>query len=225
MPAALVLFDIDGTLLRKAGPQHRRALEVAVQQVTSVPVTTDGIATQGMLDRDIVTLMLRRAGVRVRGIRGFMPQIVERAQQVYHETCPDLRDRVCPGAAELLQQLHGAGAVIGLVTGNFTLIGWKKMERAGLRSYFRFGAFAEMGSTRSALVRIAVRQARREAWIGRGSRITLIGDHQNDINAALRNRIQSVAVATGLSSLEELALCGPHQLVPDLCHLGLDTLL
>ena len=55
----------------------------------------------------------------------------------------------------------------GLVTGNLTRIGWKKMEHAGLRHYFRFGAFAEQARDRAGLVRMAVRQARREGWIDR----------------------------------------------------------
>lgn len=225
MAIALVLFDIDGTLLRKAGPHHRRALEFAVHEVTAAHVTTEGIATQGMLDRDIVTAMLRNAGLRDAEIHQFMPDIVERAQQFYHETCPDLRDRVCPGAQALLHELQQAGAVIGLVTGNLTRIGWKKMEHAGLKPYFRFGAFSEMASSRVELVRIAILQARKERWIGRGSRISLIGDHQNDVNAARRNAIQAIAVATGPSTAEELAVCGPDLLVPDLSHLSIDTLL
>ena len=40
---ALVLFDIDGTLLRRAGPHHRTALIDAIHRVTGVRTTTDGI--------------------------------------------------------------------------------------------------------------------------------------------------------------------------------------
>src|SRR4051794_1589242 len=117
MPTALVLFDIDGTLLRKAGPHHRHALEQAVLQVTGIPATTDGIPTQGMLDRDILAIMMRAAGLHARQIRGHMQAIVDLAQQIYPGICPDLRDRVCPGAEALLTRLQEAGAVIGLVTG------------------------------------------------------------------------------------------------------------
>ena len=41
------------------------------------------------------------------------------------------------------------------------------MERAGLRQYLRFGAFAELARDRAGLVRIAVREAKREGWIDR----------------------------------------------------------
>ena len=59
---ALVLFDIDGTLLRKAGPHHREALIAAVRSVTGIETTNHLIPTQGMLDRDIIAVMLRTAG-------------------------------------------------------------------------------------------------------------------------------------------------------------------
>ena len=38
---ALVLFDIDGTLIRRAGPHHRQALVDAVRHVTGLETTTD----------------------------------------------------------------------------------------------------------------------------------------------------------------------------------------
>ena len=48
---ALVLFDIDGTLLRRADPHHRDALAAAVRKAAGIEATTEGIAVAGMLDR------------------------------------------------------------------------------------------------------------------------------------------------------------------------------
>ena len=138
---ALVLFDIDGTLVRKAGPHHRRALEEAVRHVTGVEASTENVPVAGMLDRDIVAAMMHHAGVSATTVRRAMPQIVERAQRIYVRTCPDLRRKVCPGVRSLLRQLERRGVTMGLVTGNLTRIGWRKMERAGLRPRFRFGCF------------------------------------------------------------------------------------
>jgi phosphoglycolate phosphatase-like HAD superfamily hydrolase len=74
-------------------------------------------------------------------------------------------------------------------------------------------------------VRIAVRQARDKGWIDRSSRVSLIGDHPNDIRAARANGVRSIAVATGLVSAEELAMHSPDILVPDLRALSLEMLL
>jgi phosphoglycolate phosphatase len=221
----LVLFDIDGTLLRRAGPHHRQALIDSVRRVTGLETTTDGVPVQGMLDRDILSQMLANAGVPRTRIRRHMPAMVALAQRIYVRSCPDLRRRVCPGARMLLYRLWRRHVPAGLVTGNLSRIGWTKMERAGLRRYLRFGAFAELAADRSGLVRIALRHARHQGWIDRSSRVSLIGDHPNDIRAARANRVRSIAVATGLVSAEELAEHAPDILVPDLRALSMEMLL
>jgi phosphoglycolate phosphatase len=222
---ALVLFDIDGTLLRRAGPHHREALATAVRKVTGLETTTEGIAVAGMLDRDILATMLRGAGASEALIRRSMPAVVEIAQRTYARTCPDLRAKVCPGARMLLYKLSRRGVPAGLVTGNLTQIGWKKMERAGLRRYLRFGAFAELARDRAGLVAFALRHARRQGWIDGASLVVLIGDHPNDIRAAKAHGVRAVAVATGLVGEEELARHSPDLLVPDMRDLSLEALL
>lgn len=215
-PSTLVLFDIDGTLLRRAGPHHRQALEDAVLRVTGKPASTDGIPVAGMLDGQILLLMMAAAGIRPAEALRHLPAIMDKAQSLYVRRCPDLRARVCPGVRSTLQRLHRQGAVTGLVTGNLSRIAWKKMERAGLHERFRFGAFAEQGRTRAQLIRTAVREARRQGWISRGALITMVGDHPNDVLAARAAGVRSLAVGTGVVSLDELATHQPDRLVPDL---------
>jgi len=221
----LVLFDIDGTLIRRAGPHHRQALVEAIRRTTGVETSTEGVPVAGMLDRDILASMMLRAGVRPGEIRKAMPAVIRRAQSIYVRTSPDLARKVCPGVRTVLRRLSRRGVVIGLVTGNLSRIGWRKMERAGLRHYFRFGAFAELAKDRAGLVRIAVRHARGRGWIGRESPVSLIGDHPNDVRAAQAAGVRAVAVATGIATFEELEAHRPDVLVPDLRSLVLDLLL
>ncbi len=226
MPAtALVLFDIDGTLLRRAGPHHREVLVDAIRRVTGLETTTDGIPLHGMLDPDILTEMMQRAGVSGKRIRRVMPEVIEQAQRMYVQRCPDLRHKTCPGVRLVLQRLHRRGVVAGLVTGNLVRIGWKKMERAGLKRHFRFGAFAGMAPDRAALAALAIRQARRERWIRPGTPISLVGDAPTDIAAAKANGIRSVAVHTGISTRDELAALSPDLLLPNLQEWRLDEIL
>lgn len=222
---ALVLFDIDGTLLRRAGPHHKEALLAAVKDVTGHETSFDRIPTGGMLDRDLIRALLSETPARVRDVERWMPAIVERAQKHYESICPELSDKVCPGARELLQSLNEAGIPAGLVTGNLSAIAWKKMEACGLRSYFDIGAFADMATTRAELARMAIRAAKRKGIADRDTVVSLVGDHPNDVQAAKLNGIRSIAVATGLSSFEELAACQPDALVPDLRSLRLESLL
>ena len=220
LPNALVLFDIDGTLVRRAGPHHREALVDAVKLVTGTDVSIDGVPVAGMLDPDILTAMMRSAGLRASRIRENMPRIISTAERLYMRSCPPIERRVCPGVRRLLQRLQHDQFVIGLVTGNLTRIGWRKMERAGLREFFRFGAFGEMASNRGALVKVAMRQARRERWIRPGASVSLIGDHVNDIAAARASGVRAISVATGILDHDTLAAHHPDLLLTDLRELS-----
>jgi phosphoglycolate phosphatase len=216
----LILFDIDGTLVRRAGPHHRQALVDAVRLVTGAETTTDGIPVHGMLDPDILSQMLASAGQGTDAL----PAIIEAAQDIYQTSVPDLRDKLCPGVASLLTDLQARGIVLALVTGNLTRIGWRKLERAGLDRYFRFGAFGEMAATRGGLARLAIEQAHREGLIEEQSKIALIGDAPQDIIAARENGIRSIAVRTGITPPGDLEACAPDLLLEDLTHLDLSEL-
>jgi phosphoglycolate phosphatase len=218
---ALVLFDIDGTLVRRAGPHHREALVQGIRRVTGLDTTTDGIPVQGMLDPDIMTVMLRNVGVsRQRALRE-MPAMQAAAERYYLRVCPALHEKHCPGVEPLLERLTRRGVLLALVTGNLTRIGWRKLQRAGLRDYFPYGAFGEMASTRAGLARLAIREARRSGRIERGTPISLVGDAPSDIVAARANRIRSISVKTGITPPEELEALAPDYLLRDLRELRL----
>jgi phosphoglycolate phosphatase len=218
----MVLFDIDGTLVRGAGPHHRQALVDAVRCVTKLDTTTGNIPVHGMLDPDILTRMMREAGLSAAAIRRAMPAIIAEAQRVYVRGVPDLRRKTCPGVRRLLRRMQAGGLVMALVTGNLTRIGWHKLDRAGLKPYFRWGAFGEMARDRAGLARLAIREARRRGWIARDTPVSLVGDAPSDIQAAHRNGIRAIAVCTGITPRAELEACGPDLLLTDLRELSLE---
>ena len=206
--------------MRRAGPHHRQALVDAVRQVTGLDTTTEGIPVHGMLDPDILTSMMRRAGPDDAEIRAAMPRIIEAAQEIYESSVPDLRDKTCPGVQPLLDLLRARGTVLALVTGNLTRIGWRKLERAGLDRYFQFGAFGEMAPTRGGLARLAIGQARRAGLVDENSPISLVGDATQDVIAARENGIRAIAVRTGITPAEDLEASAPDLLIDDLTHLA-----
>ena len=223
-PRPLALFDIDGTLVRRAGPHHRQALVEGVRRVLGIETTTEGIPVQGMLDPNILRVMMRRAGAPRAAVDSAMPAIVRAAERYYLRVCPELHDYHCPGAVETLERLRRRGILLALVTGNLTRIGWRKLERAGLSRYFAFGAFGEMAKTRAGLVKIAVREARRAHAIERHAPVALVGDAPADILAARGNRIRSIVVQTGITPVEELRALHPDYLLRDLRQLRLRML-
>jgi len=210
---ALVLFDIDGTLTRRTGPHHRDALVHGIRQATGLHTTTDGIPVQGMLDPAILMLMMRRAGAPPALIRQAMPEIQRAAERYYLRTCPPLAAKHCPGVEELLERLSRRGYLLALATGNLTRIGWRKLERAGLRQYFRYGAFGDMAATRGLLVKWAIREARRAHSLPPRAPVVLVGDATSDVIAARENRIPIIAVRTGITPAEDLAALAPDYLL------------
>jgi phosphoglycolate phosphatase len=220
----LVLFDIDGTLLRRAGPHHREALVRGVRRITGRDSTTEGIPVQGMLDPDILVIMMRRAGVPRSEIRKLLPDVQRAAERHYLRVCPPLHEKHCPAVASTLEKLARRGILLGLVTGNLTRIGWRKLERARLREHFRFGAFGEMAKTRGGLAKLAIREARRNGWIDRAAPMSLVGDAPQDIIAARENGIRAISVQTGITPVAELVAERPDVLLRDLRHLRLRML-
>jgi phosphoglycolate phosphatase-like HAD superfamily hydrolase len=130
--------------------------------------------------------------------------------------CPELHHCHCPAAGQTLERLRRRGMLLALVTGNLTRIGWRKLERAGLREYFAFGAFGEMAKTRAGLVKIALSKARRAHALGPKAPVALVGDATSDILAAHRNRIRSISVQTGITPVEELRAMEPDYLLRNL---------
>jgi phosphoglycolate phosphatase len=110
------------------------------------------------------------------------------------------------------------GALLGVATGNLEMIGWIKIEEAGLREWFRFGGFSDQFSIRSELIGQAARKAREMA--GKGASICVVGDTPRDIEAARANFLPVIAVATGKYSFDELL---QHQ--PEVCASSLADLM
>jgi phosphoglycolate phosphatase-like HAD superfamily hydrolase len=174
-----------------------------------------------MLDPAILTIMMRAAGVSRNSIGEAMPEILKAAERYYLRVCPELKDRHCPGVVPLLERLTRRGVLLGLVTGNLTRIGWRKLERAGLHRFFRFGAFGEMARNRAGLAKLAIGEARTRGWIERDAVVSLIGDAPQDIQAARANRIRAISVKTGITPVEDLETLQPDLLLRDLRDLRL----
>src|SRR5205823_2596405 len=124
-----------------------------------------------------------------------------------------VRSEVCPGVAQLLKQLSSRKKLLGVASGNLERIGWIKVEAAGLRDYFSFGAFSDGHETRQDIFADAISRVRNV--LGIDATVCFVGDTPHDISAAHALGAPLIAVATGIYSATELAKSDP-----DLC---LDT--
>jgi phosphoglycolate phosphatase-like HAD superfamily hydrolase len=213
----LILFDVDGTLLRsKNAGLH--AMQDAARKIVGEHATFEGIDTAGRLDQLIWGDLARRNGLADPDAHH------DRFRALYAEFFEArLRDNptafALPGVQDLLEALDDVDdLVLGLLTGNYPETGRMKIEHAGIApELFTVHAWGIDGGHRRDLPPIAIR--RYEDRHGRGvesERVVIIGDTPHDVDCAHHNGCRCLAVATGRFTIDELEACGPELALPDL---------
>ncbi len=199
----LLLFDIDGTLLRERATPVGQAMSAALREVHHVE-TSDirtRIDTSGRTHGEIARAILRDAGISAERIDALADRVRDRCSEWSARLVPDdISGAVLPGVRELLAWLAEQGDVTrGLLTGNYEAIARLKLARAGLGEFFApaIGAFGSDAEDRMALPAIA----RRRAGTGRApyprEDTIVIGDTPLDIACARADGVRCVAVASG----------------------------
>jgi phosphoglycolate phosphatase-like HAD superfamily hydrolase len=212
------LFDIDGTLLREPGRIHMGSFVPSVRRITGLEISLEGVSVQGNTDTGILREAFRQSGISVQTLEPQIQAIQQAMCQAVAEQREQMRIVLMPGVEAALKHLAHRGALLGVATGNLEAIGWIKIEKAGLREWFRFGGFSDLFSLRAELIGDAARKARELA--GAEARVCVVGDTPRDIEAARANGLAVIAVATGNYSFESLL-----ELRPDACATSLADLL
>ena len=206
----LLLFDIDGTLVRGAAVAHAEALHAAIRDVHHVdPVSSRLVDPAGRTDGEIARILLLDAGVSAERIDELADEVREQCCRAYCTLCPpDLSHTVVPGIPELLTWLAGEpGITLGLLTGNYEGVARVKLRRAGIGSALVSapGAFGSDAEDRAALPHIARRRAGTSGAPYPRSRTVVIGDTPRDIACARADGVRCVAVTTGPHGADELS--------------------
>ncbi|MGA3344021.1 MAG: HAD family hydrolase [Terracidiphilus sp.] len=196
------LFDIDGTLLRNRDRIHRESFVIGVQQVMGVDIEQVLFLTPGGTDPAILNDAFEKAGIARATIEPQWAAILDAIHLACEERRREMDIQIMPGVEAALAHLAQQGALLGVATGNLEIIGWIKIEEAGLREWFRFGGFSDHFPLRAELVADAARKARDLAGID--ARVCVVGDTPRDIEAAHANQLPVIAVATGRYSFDAL---------------------
>jgi phosphoglycolate phosphatase-like HAD superfamily hydrolase len=220
----LILFDIDGTLLR-CGPQVRPLFVGALEEVYGQYRGLEGYNFAGKTDPMIVRDLVRATGLsddRILPLLGRMREIyVERLEAGLQRHLM----RLLPGVVELLESLAARQDVLfGLLTGNWRGGAEVKLSRFDLNRFFNFGAFGDDGLQRRELVPVALQRA--AAIAGQPfakEQVLIVGDTALDVDCAKAGGVQVLAVATGFASQEELRAAGADWVFPDLTHAVRET--
>ena len=207
----LLLFDIDGTLIR-CGGAGRRALNIAAAELYGVQDAMANIRLAGGTDYAIIDqIFVIEFGRR--------PKNRNEAQEGLNCYLSHLKEalvgsgdrfEILPGVVGVLDRLQRQDSVLlGLATGNVKAGARIKLEHAQLWDRFEFGGFGCDAKTRVGLVNAAVKRAdalAQSRW-GRALKpeeIYIIGDTEFDVRSAHDLGLRSIGVRLG--SLDQDAL-------------------
>jgi phosphoglycolate phosphatase-like HAD superfamily hydrolase len=194
---ALLLWDIDGTLLLKASKEHAQAIHAAIKRVYHVAIQDGQVEAAGRTDIAIARSILTLAGVSAERVDQRLLAFRAAAVEEYARRAPrDLSDHLARHVPEVLDELgQRAGVRHSLVTGNLEPIARMKLRAAGIGGHFPKGqgGFGSDAEDRSELPDIA----RARAGNHPADDTIVIGDTPRDIACARAAGVRVIAVTTG----------------------------
>lgn len=215
-----VLFDIDGTLLLTGGAGKLCFVETLREDFGIMEAKGD-VPFAGRSDRAIAEELMEANGVEpcAENWEHFFEGYCRRMEGALRRS----RGARLPGVVELLDELGRVDHVlVGLLTGNAEHGAWAKLGHYGLGDRFSFGGFGDNYTERNDIAAAALAAAEREARergngaIGKLHGAMVIGDTISDVRCAKSIGAFAVGVATGSTSLEELAESGADLVLANL---------
>jgi phosphoglycolate phosphatase-like HAD superfamily hydrolase len=202
----LLLFDIDGTLVDTGGKGMSALKKTAIEVFGSdgPPLDLAGSTDLGIIENLYVHFQVEPSS-----------ELTHRFFEIYHKYLEESLEanpaegKVLDGVFELLENLAGQNAQLGLLTGNTALGAEIKLRHYGLHHHFPFGAYGSDRADRNLLGHIALERAL--AVTGKKfttDRILIIGDTPKDIACAHAIGAKCLAVATGHFTAEQLEQAG-----------------
>lgn len=209
----VVLFDIDGTLLRSGGV-GRVSMESALTNVFGAKGSTE-YHYDGKTDRQIVRDLMRIEGFTDAHIDAHMDELLAAYLAGLRDglSSGEREIFVFEGVRELLDALERKqDVVIGLLTGNIEAGAHAKLVAAGIDvTRFKVNAFGSDHELRPELPAVAQKRARELLGAEiEGNRMIVIGDTPADITCGEAIGARAIGVATGRYSVEQLAEHDPY---------------
>ena len=214
----LVLFDIDGTLVR-SGPTPMDCLGRAFTKVTghTFPIA---VKPFGKTDPLIVREAFRLCGIPKKTWVEMEQRILRKYPLYLEKADAELREhsQMLEGVEELLVFLQSRQCPMGLLTGNLESTARRKLEVFDLNRFFPVGGYGSDCADRNRLGRIALERASRFYQTRfEPSKVWVVGDTPRDVEAARAFGAKVLTVATGPFTLPVL-----EEFLPDanFAHLG-----
>jgi phosphoglycolate phosphatase-like HAD superfamily hydrolase len=217
----VILFDIDGTLIRAVRrPEYRGRIRAMLEGVFGTCGRIAEVEFSGKTDMAIYREALEGEGISPELIWKSLPEL----ETLMVSILSDLAStgevfRVCKGVRELLERLSTDDRFVpSLLTGNVEKLAEAKLRVSGIWHYFRGrGAFGSDAEDRDHLPAVAAQRMNEYLGLqlGRES-FVIVGDTPRDISCARHFGARVLAVASGLHNEELLAIHAPDALLADL---------
>ena len=216
----LILFDIDGTLVR--GTAAKFAFETAMLETYGTAGAVDSYDFSGKTDPQIARELLLAAGLEDAVVEAGFAGLWDRYIGELESRIISNPMRLLPGVQSLIEALDAEPDVaLGLVTGNIIRGARAKLGSVGLAEYFEVGGYGSDHEVREHLPAIALERAF-EAWGVRfpPESAVIVGDTPRDVECGKHEGTRTVAVATGRIPRERLETTGADAVFDDFSDVG-----
>jgi len=217
----LLLWDIDGTLVRGGGVGSD-AINRAAATVSGRSVTGGSVLMHGKTDPEILAEIFRAAEIAEDEILRLLPAAMDEAERLLALAEEDLRRRgeVIGGVTDALTSLAAiSGVRQTLLTGNLVGNAAVKLAAFALTAYFdvEVGAYGSDHADRKALVPIALERVERlRGDYYRPDEVWVIGDTPADFACARAAGVRCLLLATGQIPISELLSLDADAVLEDL---------
>ena len=224
----ILLWDIDGTLIRSTKPGGYKLYTIPVlEEIFGTSGRLADMRVSGMTDLQIVFEALNDAGITREQILAhadvLVARLTEEARKVTGNGVKFFE--LLPGVRETLEALAAQPRYeSALVTGNIKPMAQLKMELVGLDHFFTLpGAFGDESHNRRDLPARAAERIRKHLQMDLApEQFIVIGDTPNDIDCAHHFGARAVAVGTGrFYPTDEILKHNPDKFLPDLSDVDL----
>ena len=220
-PRRLVLWDVDGTLMR-AGGAGREVFDVAIEKALGRLVEDHGVVMHGKTDPQIAREILTFADLEDHLVEEHLPAVLDHLERELAGAVERIRREgwVMPGAAEVVRRLHDEAHVLqSVLTGNLAANAVVKLGAVGLDEWLdlEVGAYGSDHHDRRELVPVALDKVRERRGLSfEPGDVWVVGDTPHDFECARAGGAHCLLVATGNCPRHELDGLGADVVLDDM---------
>lgn len=203
--AKLVLFEVNKLLARDMKDVSEYVEEV-IRSRYSIIAKVNLDDYEGKTSQEIAEAILSKNGMPQKDINEKMEKYINDLTYSYYNVAGHDRHQLLDGAKEILKDIKGKGALLGIATGEAKGVVDIRLEKTGLNGFFEVGAYANDGRSYDKIINAGMSKARHMGM--QYDQVFIISPYPEMISAAKAFGVDAIGVATAKYSKQELASAG-----------------